>query len=99
MRILIGIQFYMTICKLPNYAMYWEKSCYEQPLVFSNISRQRFDFIKSNFLIYDVKEDGKLNDSTLPDKSILYLNSLFQSAYSSSRNLSIDDVICLWRVN
>ncbi|KAF7701574.1 hypothetical protein CDIK_0716 [Cucumispora dikerogammari] len=77
--------------------MYWRKSCYGQPLVSSNISRQRFDFIKSNFSIYDVKRDGKLNESTLADKYILYLNSLFQSAYSSFRNLSIAEEVCPWK--
>ncbi|KAF7697569.1 PiggyBac transposable element-derived protein 4 [Cucumispora dikerogammari] len=95
----IGIRFYMSICKLPCYDMYWEtkEESFGQVVISRAMTRSRFEAIKSNFSIYDVDDNFTKNDSTLADKAILYFNSVFGSKYSPGRDLSIDEGICSWK--
>jgi hypothetical protein len=96
----IGIRFYMSICNLPEYEMYWERvnNKFGQPAVYNTMSKNRFDVIKSNFSMYKNNDHLKNNkSSTLAESAINYFNKIFSSKYIPGRDLSLDEGICPWK--
>ncbi|KAF7687127.1 hypothetical protein CDIK_3036 [Cucumispora dikerogammari] len=87
----IEIRFYMSICKLLCYDMYWEnkEDSFGQPAISRAITRSRFEAIKSNFSIYNVDKKLTKINSTIADKAIMF-HSVFRAEFSLRRDLSID---------
>lgn len=93
----IGIKYFMSICVLPQYEMYWERGSgnFGQETVYNTLSRSRFEDIKTHFSVYKTDDSIlKPGDSTLADNIIAFFNKVFSERFKPGRDLSIDEGVC-----
>ena len=92
MKALLGINYFMTINKLPTIKSYWECGQYVGNKGIRNtISRTRFQQILQNLHLVLNQKDKKIDKAYEVGSAISHFNDSFSTCVSNDSNQSVDE--------